>query len=117
MVLKKMKTYSDPEPDDELPPHAESFFQTPKTIQHSLELGEALAKGLITSLAVLHANIWNHTGKDVSRSYELQTFNKATLFQFRQLQKTLFNERLQIETTKAAAKSNLANLEHQNQQN
>jgi len=44
MVLKKMKQYSDPEPDDELPPHYESFFQTPKTVRHSLELGEALAK-------------------------------------------------------------------------
>ena len=32
MVLKKMKQYSDPEPDDELPPHHESFFQTPKTV-------------------------------------------------------------------------------------
>ena len=44
VVLKKMKTYSDPIPDDELPAHPESFFQTPKTIRHSLELGEALAK-------------------------------------------------------------------------
>jgi hypothetical protein len=44
MVWKKMKTYSDPEPDDELPPHSKSFFQIPKTIRHSLELGEALAK-------------------------------------------------------------------------
>jgi hypothetical protein len=32
VVLKKMKTYSDPLPDDELPPHHEPFFQTPKTI-------------------------------------------------------------------------------------
>jgi hypothetical protein len=44
VVLKKMKTYSDPIPNDELPAHLESFFQTPKTIRHSLELGEALAK-------------------------------------------------------------------------
>jgi hypothetical protein len=44
VVLKKMKTYSNPLPDDELPPHYKPFFQTPKTIQHSLELGEALAK-------------------------------------------------------------------------
>jgi hypothetical protein len=44
MVLKKMKTYSDPEPDDELPPHSELFFQTPKTVRHSLELRKALAK-------------------------------------------------------------------------
>jgi hypothetical protein len=44
IVPKKMKTYSNLEPDDELSPHAESFFQTPKTIQHSLELDEALAK-------------------------------------------------------------------------
>jgi hypothetical protein len=44
IVLKKMKQYSDPEPDDELPPHHESFFQTPNTVRHSLELGEALAK-------------------------------------------------------------------------
>ena len=44
MVLKKMKTHSDLEPDDELPPYSELFFQTPKTVWHSLELGEALAK-------------------------------------------------------------------------
>jgi len=44
MVLKKMKQYSDPEPDDELPPHYESFFQTPKTVRYSLKLVEALAK-------------------------------------------------------------------------
>ena len=44
VVLKKMKTYLDPIPDDELPAHPESFFQTPKTVRHSLELGEALAK-------------------------------------------------------------------------
>jgi hypothetical protein len=43
-VLKKMKTYSDPEPDNKLPPYSELFFQTPKTIQHSLELSEALTK-------------------------------------------------------------------------
>jgi hypothetical protein len=39
-----MKTYSDPLPDDKLPPYYKPFFQTPKTIRHSLELGEALAK-------------------------------------------------------------------------
>lgn len=44
IVLKKMKQYSEPEPDPELPAHHESFFQTPKTVRHSLELGEALAK-------------------------------------------------------------------------
>jgi hypothetical protein len=44
VVLKKMKTYSDPEPEDELPSHKELFFQTPKTIHHSLQLGEALGK-------------------------------------------------------------------------
>jgi DDE superfamily endonuclease len=42
-VLKKMKQYSDLEPDDELPPH-KAFFSTPKTIRHSLDLGAALAK-------------------------------------------------------------------------
>jgi hypothetical protein len=44
VVLKKMKTYSDPIPEPELPPHNKPFFQTPKTIRHSLALGEALAK-------------------------------------------------------------------------
>jgi hypothetical protein len=44
MVLKKMKQYSDPEPDLELLANYESFFQTPKTVRHSLELGEAHAK-------------------------------------------------------------------------
>jgi hypothetical protein len=44
VVLKKMKQYSDPEPDDELPPYYKSFFQTPKTVQHSLKLGGAFAK-------------------------------------------------------------------------
>ena len=44
IVLKKMKQYSDLEPDDELPPHYKSFFQTPKTVRHSLKLSEALAK-------------------------------------------------------------------------
>ena len=53
VVIKKMKTYSNPEPDDELLPHSESFFQTPKTIQHSLELGEALAKRINHKLSSL----------------------------------------------------------------
>ena len=44
IVLKKIKQYSEPEPDPELLAHHESFFQTPKTVQHSLELGEAFAK-------------------------------------------------------------------------
>lgn len=39
-----MKQYSDPEPDLELLANYESFFQTPKTVRHSLELGEAHAK-------------------------------------------------------------------------
>ena len=44
IVLKKMKTYSDPIPEPELPLHNKPFFQTPKTVWHSLTLGEALAK-------------------------------------------------------------------------
>jgi DDE superfamily endonuclease len=43
-VLKKMKMYSDLLPNYELPPHHKPFFQTPKTIRHSFELGKALTK-------------------------------------------------------------------------
>jgi hypothetical protein len=39
-----MKTYSDPLPDNELPPYYKLFFQTLKTTWHSLELGKAFAK-------------------------------------------------------------------------
>ena len=44
LVLKKMKTYSDPELEDELPSHKELFYRTPKTVSHSLQLSEALGK-------------------------------------------------------------------------
>ena len=44
IVLKKIKQYSNLEPNDELPPYYKLFFQTLKTIQHTLELGKALAK-------------------------------------------------------------------------
>jgi hypothetical protein len=53
IVLKKMKQYSNLDPDDELPPHHESFFQTPKTAKHSLELSEALAKRIDHKLSSL----------------------------------------------------------------
>lgn len=42
--LKKMKKYSDPEPEHELPPPQDSFFTTPRTIRHTLELGQAMQK-------------------------------------------------------------------------
>jgi len=50
LVLKQMKTYSNPIPKPELPPH-ESFYSTPKTIRHSLQLGEALTKKINPTLS------------------------------------------------------------------
>jgi DDE superfamily endonuclease len=44
VVLNRMKKYTDPEPEPELPSFSESLFQTLKTIRHSLDLGEALGK-------------------------------------------------------------------------
>ena len=53
IVLKKIKQYSDLEPDDELPPYYKSFFQTLKTIRHSLKLSKALAKRIDYKLSSL----------------------------------------------------------------
>jgi hypothetical protein len=47
VVLKKMKAYSNPLPNEVLPPHYKPFFQTPKTIRQSLALVRPLRKGLI----------------------------------------------------------------------
>jgi hypothetical protein len=44
ICLRQMKKYSDPEPEYELPPPQDDFFRTPKTIRHTLELGQAMQK-------------------------------------------------------------------------
>jgi hypothetical protein len=50
LVLRKMKKYSNPEPEDELPPH-EAFYSTPRTIRHSIQLGEALRRKIDPQLS------------------------------------------------------------------
>jgi hypothetical protein len=50
LVLRKMKKYNDPEPEPELPPH-ETFYSSPRTIRHSLQLGEALGKKIDPQLS------------------------------------------------------------------
>jgi hypothetical protein len=53
IVLKKIKQYSDSESDNKLSPYHKSFFQTLKTIWHSLELGKALIKRIDHKLSSL----------------------------------------------------------------
>jgi hypothetical protein len=82
MVLKKMKQYSDPEPDDELPPHHESFFQTPKTVRHSLELGEALAKRInhkLSSPTRKHIESYRKGCEQILRVADIQQGNLITI--------------------------------------
>jgi len=74
MVLKKIKQYSDPEPDDELPPYYKLFFQTPKTVQHSLELGEALAKRInhkLSSPTRKHIELYQKGCKQILRVVDI----------------------------------------------
>jgi hypothetical protein len=99
MVLKKMKTYSDLLLDDELSPYYKQIFQTPKTIDIALNSVRLLQNGLITNLAVPHADIWNRTREDVNRFCRLQKFNKETLSQYRLLRRHLLSRRQLIETT------------------
>jgi hypothetical protein len=90
LVLKKMKPYSDPIPEPELPPHHEPFFQTPKTIRHSLALGEALARRIdhkLSSLTRKHMESYRKGCEQILRVTDIQqgdlisiqTATKATL--------------------------------------
>jgi uncharacterized surface protein with fasciclin (FAS1) repeats len=82
MVLKKMKQYSDPEPDNELPPHHESFFQTPKTVQHSLELSEALAKRInykLSSPTHKHMELYQKGCEQILQVADIQQGNLITI--------------------------------------
>ena len=75
MVLKKMKQYSNLEPDDELPPYHELFFQTPNTVQHSLKLGEALAKRInhkLSSPTHKHIELYQKGCEQILRVVDIQ---------------------------------------------
>jgi hypothetical protein len=82
MVLKKIKTYSDPEPDDKLPPYSELFFQTSKTVWHSLKLREALAKRIdhkLSSPTRKHMESYQKGYEQILRVADIQQGNLITI--------------------------------------
>ena len=75
VVLGKVKTYSDLLPNNKLPPHHEPFFQIPKTIRHSLELGEALAKRIdhkLSSPTCRHMESYRKGCEQIMRVADIQ---------------------------------------------
>jgi hypothetical protein len=75
VVLNRMKKYTDPEPEPELPGFSESLFQTPKTIRHSLDLGEALGKKvnpLLSSPTRRHTQSYRKGCEQILRAAHIQ---------------------------------------------
>ena len=75
VVLKKMKTYSDLLLDDELPLYHKPFFQTPRTIRHSLKLGKALTKRIehkLSSLTCRHIESYQKDCKQIIQVADIQ---------------------------------------------
>jgi hypothetical protein len=75
VVLKKMKMYSNLGLEDELPSHKELFYQTPKTIRHSLQLSKALGMKIgpiLSSPTRRHMQSYRKAREQILRMADLQ---------------------------------------------